>query len=94
MASRCASQGVRQPLSFEDLSYHADAAGYCLRLYAERRTHDLAGVTIPSQRRYVEYFAATLQDSEQLEQQPAPRQVVIGEIRCARGCGLVCRAAD
>jgi phosphatidylinositol-3,4,5-trisphosphate 3-phosphatase/dual-specificity protein phosphatase PTEN len=33
-----------------------------LRFYASKRTHNDQGVTIPSQRRYVDYYAAMLQD--------------------------------
>lgn len=52
-------------------------ADEALHYYAQRRTSDEKGVTIPSQRRYVEYFATLLRSNETYQ----PVQLYICEIR-------------
>lgn len=46
---------------------NADAA---LQFYASKRTHDDKGVTIPSQRRYVEYYARLLNTNKPYQAVP------------------------
>lgn len=50
-------------LSNGDFRNASDALNY----YAQARTHDSKGVTIPSQRRYVEYFGKLLTSHKHYE---------------------------
>ncbi|WIA19851.1 hypothetical protein OEZ85_005754 [Tetradesmus obliquus] len=52
-----------------------------LELYAARRTHDLNGVSIPSQRRYVSYFWRVLSSGPKpLGRLPQPRSLQLRQI--------------
>lgn len=48
-------------------------ANDALNFYGQARTHDHKGVTIPSQRRYVEYFARLINSQKPYE--PVPLKV-------------------
>lgn len=51
-------------------SQHCKDANSALSKYAEQRTHDRKGVTIPSQRRYVQYYARLLESNRKYEAVP------------------------
>ncbi|XP_062706881.1 myb-like protein Q isoform X2 [Aedes albopictus] len=65
-------------------SQQFNTADEALHYYAQRRTSDSKGVTIPSQRRYVEYYASLLQSNEIYQ----PVTLYICEIRIAPSVNL------
>lgn len=50
-------------------------ANDALNFYGQARTHDHKGVTIPSQRRYVEYFARLINSQKLTTYEPVPLKV-------------------
>lgn len=56
-----------------------DNADDALKFYARKRTHDCKGVTIPSQRRYVEYYARLLNSQKPYSLVP----IQIFELKCS-----------
>lgn len=59
-------------------------ASDALNYYAQARTHDSKGVTIPSQRRYVEYFGKLLASHKPYE--PIPLKVSLSFISVVLCC--------